>query len=230
MIEWAKLTMTEINKIDRELPVIIPIGLIESHGPHMGVNVDTEGAEHVARKVCEETGAILMPSIAYGYIGKMRDYSGTVGVCSETLSAMVADILDCLARQGFMKVIFLSGHVANRRGVELGFEKAWNKHPRLKLAYWIYWIFAGVPMRHADKIETEFAMLMGTPVNMKLAKDYVFKEPWHAVFSRHYYYLESGVVQGEPSKAKVQDSQIAYQKVLATLITKVNEAIDDKTK
>ena len=85
-------------------------------------------------------------------------------------------------------------------------------------------------MRHADKIETEFAMLTGTPVNMKLANDYVFKEPWHAVFSRYYYYPESGGVQGEPSKAKVQNSQIAYQKVLTTLITKVNEAIDDKTK
>lgn len=229
MVEWAKLTMKEIDGLDRELPVIIPIGLVESHGPHIGVNVDTEGAEHFARKVCEATGAVLMPSIAYGYVGEMRDYPGTVGVCSETLSAVVADLLDCLARQGFMKAIFLSGHVTNSRGVELGFEKVWQKHPYMKPAYWVYWSFAGVPMLHADKIETEFAMLTGTPVYMERAKDYVFKRPWHAVRSRFDFNPESGGVQGEATKAKAQDSEAAYQKVLSTLIAKVNEAKGDKS-
>lgn len=36
--------MNEINQLYLELPVIIPIGLIESHGPHLGVNVGTVGA------------------------------------------------------------------------------------------------------------------------------------------------------------------------------------------
>lgn len=227
MIEWAKMTMTEIDELDRSLPVIIPIGLVESHGPHMGVNVDTEGAEHFARKVCEQTGAILMPSLAYGYIGEMRDYVGTVGLCSETLSYVVADILDCLARQGFMKVIFLSGHVANGRGVEMGFEKVWARHPKMKPAYWVYWSFAGTPMRHADKIETEFAMLTGTPVHMEKAKDYEFNRPWHAVRSRHDFNPESGGVQGKASSARAQDSMEEYDKVLASLIAKVNEARAD---
>lgn len=227
MYEWSQMTMTEIDALDRQLPVIVPIGLIESHGPHIATYVDTEGAVHFSRKVCEATGSILLPPISYGYIGEMRDYPGTVGVTSETLSEMILDVLDCLARQGFMKVVFISGHVANNRGVELGIEKAQTRYHKLKAAYWVYWSFAGVPMKHADKIETEFAMLTGTRVDMSKAKDFDFKRPWHAVWSRHDYVPDSGGVQGPATQAKAEDSKADYEKVLSTLIDMTNKVKND---
>jgi len=227
MIEWASLTMNEIDELDRQLPVIIPIGLTEAHGPAIAVSVDTLGAEHFAQKVCEETGAILMPSIAYGYIGEMRDYVGTVGVTSDTLAAMVNDICCCLASQGFKKIIFLSGHVTNARGVELGFERAFEKYPDLKSVYWVYWFPAGVPMKHADKIETEFAILTGCRVDTGKLPNYEFVRPWHAIRSRYPYNSESGGVQGDASQADPKDSADSYERVLKALIDNVNEAIKD---
>jgi creatinine amidohydrolase len=35
MIEWSKLTDPEVDALDRQLPVLIPVGLIEAHGPHL---------------------------------------------------------------------------------------------------------------------------------------------------------------------------------------------------
>ena len=227
MYKWSQMTMTEIDSLDRELPVIIPIGLVESHGPHIATNVDTEGAVHFAQKVCEATGSILMPEISYGYIGEMLDYPGTVGLTSQTLSAVTFDILDCFARQGFYKIIFLSGHVANSRGVELGFEKALKVHPQLKPAYWVYWSFANVPMKHADKIETEFAMLTGTRVDMSKAQDFEFNRPWYTVRSRHDFNPVSGGVQGAVTNARAEDSKESYQRVLDTLIEMTTKAKND---
>ena len=76
MIEWIKLTSDEINKLDRKLPVIVPLGLIEAHGPHLAVSVDIDSAEYFARNVAEKTGAILAPSIAYGFADEMAEYPG----------------------------------------------------------------------------------------------------------------------------------------------------------
>ena len=179
MYEWKTMNMNEIRDLDRMLPVIFPIGLIESHGPHLPVDVDCQTSAHFARKVCESTGAVLMPTIQYGFIGEMREYPGTVGLRSMTLAYVVRDLIDCLARQGFKKIIFLSGHLVNVRGVELGIEMSQENYPDLKAVYWNYWDFIQAPIRHADKVETEFALLCGVRADMDKAKDFVYEKPWY---------------------------------------------------
>lgn len=67
MKEWIHLTSDEIARLDRELPVIIPLGLTEAHGPHLAVSVDTDSALYFSRKVAEATGAILAPAVQYGF-------------------------------------------------------------------------------------------------------------------------------------------------------------------
>lgn len=92
----------------------------------------------------------------------------------------MADILDCLARQNFKRVISLSGHVSNSRGVELGFEKSLGKTSRFKTC------------------------LLGL---LELCR---FKRSWYAVRSRFEFNSESCGVQGETSKANPNDSEADY--------------------
>ena len=40
MKEWSQLTSDEVAALDRTLPVIIPLGLVEAHGPHLATSVD----------------------------------------------------------------------------------------------------------------------------------------------------------------------------------------------
>lgn len=44
MIIWGNLTNEEVEKLDKNIPVILPMGLIEIHGPHMTVDFDNESA------------------------------------------------------------------------------------------------------------------------------------------------------------------------------------------
>lgn len=227
MIEWIRLTNEELDQVDRWLPIVIPIGLVEAHGPALTLGLDIDTAEHFAHRVCETTGAILMPTIAYGYADQNREYPGTVGLQAETLGAMVADMCEAICFHGFRKIIFLSGHGANNTGVELGFERAWRSYPDLKPACWAWWAPAGLSIHHADKVETEFAMLTGSPVYLDRAKDFSFQKPWHQVRSRHAYQPESGGVNGTPSQADPNASESDYQRALDTLIAKVEQAKAD---
>lgn len=229
MIEWARLTGDELAALDRELPVVVPTGLVEAHGPALTLGFDNESAEHFARIVCDRTGAVLMPPLPYGFADEWRDYPGTVGLTMDTYGHVIADICEQVGRHGFRKVIFLAGHGANARAAELGFERAWRRHPDLKLACWNWWTPAGLDIHHADEVETSFALLMGSRVHLDRARDEIFQRPWHRVRSRHELAPDSGGVNGTPSRATAELAAAGHDRVVATLVDLVNRAKEDRT-
>lgn len=229
MIEWARLTHEEAAAVDRNLPVIIPVGLIEAHGPHLTLGLDSDTADYFSRRVAEATGAVLAPVIHYGFADAMREYPGTVGVSAETLACVVRDVSVMFYCHGFKKQIYFSGHGANRIGCELGFYKVWAAHPDFKPAYWNWWTEAGIAgIHHADKGETEAAMAVGSPVYMERVRDYRFRKPWHMVYSRFAYQPESGGINGEPSLADPAQGEIIKEQVIRVLSGKVRDAISDR--
>ena len=230
MIEWSKLTSEELADVDRNLPVIIPLGLVEAHGPHLTLGLDNDTANFFSRHVAEATGAILAPLLPYGFADAMKEYPGTVGVSVETLSCFVRDIAVQFLYHGFTKQIYFSGHGANKIGCELGFHKVWEQFPGFKPAYWNWWSEAGLTgIHHADKGETEAAMAVGSPVYMDRVRDFAFHKPWHMVYSRFAYQPESGGINGEPSKADPTEGERMKQQVIRILSDKVNAAIADRT-
>ena len=226
MIEWSRLTSDEVKTLDRNLPVIIPLGLIEAHGHHLSVGLDNDSADYFSRCLAEATGVILAPTIYYGYADAMREYPGTIGVSVETLSWVIHDIAVMFCQQGFKKQIYLSGHGASKLAYEIGFTKAWSRCPDLKPAYWNYWSEAGfTQIHHADKGETEIAMAIGSTVYMDRARDYKFDKPWHLVASRYQYQPESGGINGFPTQADPVEGQQMRDEIVLRLSAKVKEAI-----
>ncbi len=185
MVEWARLTSDEVQTLDKRLPVIIPLGLIEAHGPHLPLSVDMDSAEFFARRIAQNTGATLAPLMAYGFADEMREYPGTIGVTAETLTRIIVDISAMFCFHGFTRQIFLSGHGANKMPVETAFFRLWEKHPNLRSVYWNYWSEAGFnSIHHADKGETEIAMAVGTTAKMDRVKDFKVSKPWYKIRSR----------------------------------------------
>jgi creatinine amidohydrolase len=226
MIEWVQLTSDEIKSLDRSLPVMIPLGLIEAHGHHLTLGLDNQAADYFSRRIAAETGIILAPAIDYGFADAMREYPGTIGVSVETLSLVVRDIAVMFCQNGFKKQIYLSGHGANVLACELGFHKAWERCPDQKPAYWNYWTEAGyTKIHHADKGETEIAQAIGAPVYMERARDYTFEKPWHLVNSRFQYQPETGGINGAPSAADPSEGERMREGIVLKLCEKVREAI-----
>ncbi len=118
-----ELTWPQIDAFDRQRTLfILPVGMIEEHGPHLPVGADTFGVTHEAdgasRRVSRalpEWNVVMMPAINYGQSGanEMGDklvHPGTYGIRQSTLRSVVADLGGQLAQNGFRWIFVMNGH------------------------------------------------------------------------------------------------------------------------
>jgi len=97
--------------------VILPLGALEQHGPHLPLNVDVVIPRSLALMVDREIEAIVLPPIAYGYKplpgGGGQEYPGTTSLDGTTLINIILDILRCTYQHGARKYLLLNGHYEN---------------------------------------------------------------------------------------------------------------------
>lgn len=111
--ELCRMTWREAEEAFRANPVIlIPMGSIEQHGPHVPVG-DYRHATEVARRIAEQTGAIAAPTIPWGYSDYFRPFPGTLSLRPETLTLLLQDICDGFLRFGLDHVLFICCHKGN---------------------------------------------------------------------------------------------------------------------
>lgn len=116
--------------------VIVPVGALEAHGPHLPLGADQIQAEATAEALADRVGALIAPTLAYGYCAGTRPFPGTVSLSLGTLSGLVQELLGELARTGFRRVLILSGHAAQGHMAALreGAEHAVRASPSLRVA------------------------------------------------------------------------------------------------
>jgi creatinine amidohydrolase len=229
MHEWKHLTSDEVNALDRRLPVLIPIGLVEAHGPHLALSVDCDTAEYFSRALATRTGAILAPLLPYGYADEMAEYPGTLGVSASTLVQVYTDLSCRLCQQGFTRQIWLSGHGANQVPFTVALEQIWGRYPDAKLAYWNYWTEAGhTNISHADQAETEIALAVGTRAEMTRVRDFTVSKPWFRLRSRHTLQPESGGINGQPSKADLALGHVRVNDIVEKLTPRLAAIIAEE--
>jgi creatinine amidohydrolase len=101
--------------------VILPVGSLEQHGPHLPIDVDTMTATHLAvestRKASKSLGrraALIGPTIPFGGPGLgMDEWPGTIRLRPQVFIDLYHDIGSSLARAGFSYVIALNGCYGN---------------------------------------------------------------------------------------------------------------------
>lgn len=102
------------KKVNKNSVVILPIGAVESHGNHLPLNTDSLQPEFIAEKIAEKIGnCFIAPPIRYGICNSTKNFAGTITISFESLKAIVYDILSELARNGFCKIVVLSGHAGS---------------------------------------------------------------------------------------------------------------------
>jgi creatinine amidohydrolase len=124
------LRFPQIDALDRERTMfILPIGMLEEHGPHLPIASDTFGvmfeANGVAERVSRELSkwnVVMMPPIHYAEtganeIGGVFIHPGTYGIRHTTLRSLVADIGAQVAQNGFKWIFVLTGHGSPTNGV-----------------------------------------------------------------------------------------------------------------
>ncbi len=97
--------------------LVLPLGAIEQHGPHLPLNTDLVIAERCAEAVVAEAGEALdlwlMEPLAYTKSNEHAGSPGTVWLGPETLLAVLDDIGRSVAATPARKLALLNGHGGN---------------------------------------------------------------------------------------------------------------------
>ncbi len=111
MSHWQDLTMPAFEERRRTTrTVILPVGSVEEHGPHLPLGTDAFHAMEVARRVAELRPVLVAPPVFYGLCRSTREHAGTVSISANTLKALLLDLGREFHRQGMQHLLFLSGH------------------------------------------------------------------------------------------------------------------------
>ncbi|PLT44202.1 Creatinine amidohydrolase [Paenibacillus pasadenensis] len=113
-----RLTSREIAALPKEdALVVLPVGAVEQHGPHMPVFTDTLIGEAMMAAAFEhlpdEAPIWLLPSLAYGKSTEHKGHPGTITLSAQTLMLVLQDIAESLARAGFRKLLLFNTHGGN---------------------------------------------------------------------------------------------------------------------
>jgi len=102
------------DEVSRRI-ITLPVGSLEQHGPHLPLSVDVVIPTSLAKMVCEELDAMVLPPIAYGYKaqGGGQLFPGTTSLDGTTLINLTLDILRETYRHGGRRFLVLNGHYEN---------------------------------------------------------------------------------------------------------------------
>ena len=127
-----ELTWPQIDALDRQRTLfILPVGMIEQHGPHLPVGADTIGAMYEANgdsaavsRALPDWNVVMLPAINYGNsganrLGDMPVHPGTYDIRQSTLRSLVADLGGQIAQNGFKWIFVINGHGAPTHNIAI---------------------------------------------------------------------------------------------------------------
>jgi creatinine amidohydrolase len=164
------LTRVEVAEHLADALVILPIGAVEQHGPHLPTGTDSVIVETVAHRAADLAAAaasrtlIIAPSVMVGASDHHLWCAGTLSLSVSTTQAVLTDLLRSIAETGGRRVAIINGHGGNRGPVTAAAADASTTFP-LTVATANYWQLAHPDMLdpqvvpgHAGRFETTMMM------------------------------------------------------------------------
>ncbi|MBN1165601.1 MAG: creatininase family protein [Methanospirillaceae archaeon] len=127
--------------------VILPLGSLESHGPHLPLGTDALTAYHLSLEIAEKVpGTVVLPPVHYGVSEHYRDFPFTISLRFETETAILEDILQSVYREGIRKCFIMNGHDGNIAPIEIASRKVKVEHPDIRIVSLDAWWDTVIPL------------------------------------------------------------------------------------
>ncbi len=108
-------TWPEVDRCDRTL-LVVPLGSVEQHGPHLPLDTDTRIAVALAdRLAAARPDALVAPPLAYGASGEHAAFAGTLSIGTDALATTLVELVRSADR--FAGVVLVNGHGGNHDAV-----------------------------------------------------------------------------------------------------------------
>ena len=163
--------------------VLLPVGAIEQHGPHLPIDVDNRIVVWLCNEAAQRRPDLIVsaPPIHYGFNEHNMGFPGTITVAIEHFINYVFDVCNSFVRQGHTRIVLINGHGSNAMPCALIARRIVNENRDALAAAISHWNLArdlaaeiretGLGgMAHACEYETSWYLFLDpAAVKMELA-------------------------------------------------------------
>lgn len=170
---WDQLTSPQIDRLDRRIPVILPMAATEQHGPHLPLATDRMIGEHFCHELNARLpeGVLILPPMSVGCSDHHLDFAGSLSLQHETFRRHATDILNSVIGHRFTRLVLLNSHGGNQGIGQILLESVGFNNPDIKILLATWWTAAAedlLPLQetgpggigHAGEFETSLMMLI----------------------------------------------------------------------
>jgi creatinine amidohydrolase len=114
-VKYEELTAPDFVKavVKSEATCLIPLGVIEKHGPHLPLGTDLLNVRFLALRAAQQEYTIVFPEYFFSQIFEAKHQPGTLAYSPELMWKVLQETCDELGRNGIKKIILVSGHGGN---------------------------------------------------------------------------------------------------------------------
>jgi creatinine amidohydrolase len=179
------LSWTQIDALpDRENTVVVlPVGAIEQHGPHLPCAVDSVISAGVMGRALEKLPADVpafgLAPITYGKSDEHLHFPGTMTLQGTTLLNVVTEIGESVFRAGFRKLLLANGHGGQPQVLEMAARELRLRHGDFVIVPFHVSRLPNASGKYVSEQERKLAMHAGhseTALMLALAPDTVRME------------------------------------------------------
>ena len=127
---------------------ILPIGILEKHGPGVPIGSDLIRAREWAKRATEEEYTVVFPDYFYGQVNEARQHYGTFSLPSDLTMNLLEATTDEIARNGFDKIIIINSHGGNPQMIRYFIQNQLEK----KKDYVVYFFEPGMSKEVRDEM------------------------------------------------------------------------------
>ncbi|MFT4010837.1 MAG: mycofactocin biosynthesis peptidyl-dipeptidase MftE [Nocardioidaceae bacterium] len=207
----ADCTWTDLE--DRPV-VLVPVGSIEQHGPHLPLDTDTVIAEATARGITERLpGAVVAPPLTYTASGEHQGFAGTSSIGSAALVTVVVELVRSLSLWAG-RTVFVNAHGGNTAALTTAVGRLVEEGHAVS---WVACATEGVDL-HAGRTETSL-MLHLRPESVRLDRAEPgnrapLAELWPAMREGGVGAVSANGVLGDPTGASAVEGQQILQELI----------------
>jgi len=212
-LSWPEI---EVGLSDTKT-IILPLGTMEEHGPHLPIFTDAIQAIEVAKEVARRTNVFLASPIYYGICRSTRGFPGTITVGFDSLRAYVHDILISFHDSGFRKVLMLTGHAGGQHldALEQACHRAIEEREfQISLVSLFDLIDRSAVETfmdgHAGEIETSLMMVIRKDLVKGLPQGFIPNRPKFLILRDTRHLMGNGIM-GDPSKASLEKGKVFFE-------------------
>jgi creatinine amidohydrolase len=123
-IEWQNLRAPELRRLATESAIVlVPVGSMEQHGPHLPVQVDALLAGEVARRaalrIADRQPVVVAPTVWCGLAEHHMAFGATITLDFATFHALIRCVCGSIRRHGFERIALVNGHGGNIKALDV---------------------------------------------------------------------------------------------------------------